>query len=78
MSEYETLFKINKDYPEILDHFLFMLNAPQKYGGEDEMLKYLKDNPEATLSELLEHFDEIVPYGTLPVGDDGSDLLEDD
>ena len=81
MTEYRTLFesrykKDNMDYAEEMD-YLFMFLAPKQYGVEDEMLKYLKDNPEATVIELLDFFDEIAPEG-LPDGDDGSDLIEDD
>jgi len=82
MSEYEMIFenrykKDSMNYAEEMD-YLFMINAPEQYGVEDEMLEYLKDNPEATVIDLIEYFDGLVPDGTLPIGDDGSDLLEDD
>ena len=81
MSEYRELFekkysKGKMDYAEEMD-FKFMANAPEQYGVEDEMLEYLKNNPDATVVELFDQFDKIAPEG-LADGDDGADLLEAD
>jgi hypothetical protein len=82
MTEYRTLFesrfkKDNMDYAEEQD-YLFMLNAPEQYGVEVEMLNYLKNNSDISVRGMFDYFDKLVPDGTLPIGFDGSDLLEDD
>lgn len=56
--------------------FLWLLNAPEQYEVEKEMLKYAKEHPEADMKELLDHFDSIAPEGLAP-GDDGSDLMDE-
>ena len=81
MSEYKNTFesrykKDDMDYADEMD-YLFMLNAPEQYGVENEMLKYLNDDSHHSVRELFEYFDVIAPKG-LPIGDDGYDLLEDD
>ncbi len=39
--------------------FLLLLNAPEEYGVEEEMLAYAKAQPTASMQELIEYFDEI-------------------
>ncbi len=58
-------------------YLLCLLNAPEQYENEDEMLAYAKARPEATMKELVEYWDSITPDG-LPPGDDGADLLDDE
>lgn len=57
--------------------FGFLINAPEEYETEPEMLAYVKKHPEASMDELLEYFDKITPDGLSPA-DDGSDLEEDE
>lgn len=66
----------NPDYTEE-NNFLWLLNAPEQYQVELEMLEYIKEHPDADTEELLDYFDVVAPSG-LPPGDDGSDLLDDD
>lgn len=78
MSEYRELFeqrfkKEKMDYREEME-YLFMLNAPEQYQVEDEVLNYLKSHPNATIAELSDYYDEISPHGLAP-DDDGADLL---
>ena len=59
------------------NNLLWLLNAPEQYDIETEMMEYAKKHPDATLKELVEYFDKIVPPGLAP-GDDGADLLDDE
>lgn len=82
MSDYMEMFekkfkRDNMSYAEEMD-YLFMLNAPNQYGVEKEIMEYWENNPNATVKELYDFFDELVPDGTLPIGDDGSDLLSEE
>lgn len=55
--------------------FLWLLNAPEQYGVEEDMLEYAEKYPEADMRELLAFFDAIAPDGLAP-GDDGLDLMD--
>ena len=59
------------------NNLLWLLNAPEGYQVEDEMLKYAHEHPDASMKELIEYFDEVAPDGLAP-GDDGKDLAEPD
>lgn len=59
------------------EELLYVLNAPEQYKFEDEMMTFAKENPNASLHEFAHYFDIACPDG-LPPGDDGSDLLDDD
>ena len=56
---------------------LLLLNGPDQYGNEEEMLEFLKDHRDITMDELIDYWDSIAPDGLAP-GDDGEDLLEED
>ncbi len=66
----------NGTYEEKGD-YLWIINAPEQYQNEDEMLDFVEKNPNATLKEVNNYWDEITPDGLAP-GDDGADLLEDE
>lgn len=55
------------------NNLIWLLNAPEQYQVEEEMLTYATTHPEADMEELLKYFDSIVPPGLAP-GDDGEDL----
>ena len=57
-------------------HLLSLLNGPEAYRVENEMLKYAHEHPDATMNELIDYFDEVAPDGLAP-GDDGEDIAED-
>ena len=58
------------------NNLIFLLNGPEHYQVEPEMLAYAKQHPNATTRDMLTYFTQIVPPGLAP-GDDGADLLED-
>ncbi|MCD7755812.1 MAG: hypothetical protein LUJ09_05720 [Firmicutes bacterium] len=68
---YEKLDELNRGYID------WLLNAPEGYGVEEEMLKYAKENPEASLRELNELFDELAKDKD-PPDFGGDDELEDE
>ena len=45
---------------------LFLLNAPEQYEVEPEMLKYAKSHPNSTMRELIGYFHSFVPDGLPP------------
>ena len=47
-------------------NLLFLLNAPEQYEVEPEMLKYAKEHPRSTMRELIDYFHSIVPDGLPP------------
>ena len=57
--------------------FLWLLNAPDAYQNEEQMLKYAEEHPNATMDELNEYWESITPDG-LPPGMDSDELLRDD
>lgn len=58
-------------------NYLWIVNAPEQYQNESEMLEFVEKNPNATLKEVFSYWNKITPAGLAP-GDDGADLLEDD
>lgn len=54
--------------------FLWLINAPEQYENEKEMLAFAKKHPVATMKDLLTFWDSITPDGLAP-GDDGADLI---
>ena len=44
----------------------FILEAPEQYENESEMLTYFNNNPDATVKDLLGYFDKITPDGLPP------------
>lgn len=58
------------------NNLLWLLNAPESYLVEDEMLAYAQAHPDADMKKLIAYFGSIVPPGLAP-GDDGEDLEED-
>lgn len=59
------------------NNLVWLLNAPEQYEVEEKMLEFAESHPNASMEDLLRHFDSIVPDGLAP-GDSGADLLEDD
>ncbi len=54
-----------EDYEKIAD-FYFVLEAPEQYENEPEMITYFNNNPDATVKDLLGYFDKITPDGLPP------------
>lgn len=83
-TEFQTLMR-NLFYDDVdlnggredTEELLYILNAPEQYEFEDEMMDFAKKNPNATLHEFVHYFDITCPDG-LPPGDDGEDLLDND
>lgn len=46
--------------------FQFILEAPYPYEVEEKMFEYAKAHPEASVFDMNDYFDSIVPPGTLP------------
>ncbi|MEG3029043.1 MAG: hypothetical protein RR827_01425 [Oscillospiraceae bacterium] len=67
----------NPSYEE-QGNFLCLLNAPEQYENEDEMLKYAKENPNITAKELCAYWDKITPDGLPPCAVDWEDDDDDD
>lgn len=57
--------------------FGFLINAPEDYGTEKETLEFAKNNPEASMDEIIDYFDMITPDGLAP-GDDGEGVILED
>ena len=55
------------------DDMLGFISGVRAFQIEDQVIKYLRADPNATTQELY----SLIPEG-LPPGDDGADLLEDD
>ena len=55
---------------------LFLLNAPEQYEVEPEMLKYAKEHPDISARELALCFHSFVPDGLPPCASEWDD--EDD
>lgn len=53
--------------------FLWVLNAPEQYENEDEMMEYFLKHPDATIEELDRYFDEITPDGLPPCASEWED-----
>ena len=52
---------------------LMLLNAPEQYEVEPEMLEYAKAHPKATVKELIDYFDSIAPDGLPPCASEWED-----
>lgn len=52
---------------------LFLLNAPEQYEVEPEMLKYAKEHPDISARELALYFHTFVPDGLPPCAVDWED-----
>ena len=53
--------------------YIWLVNGPEQYENEDEMLEYAKAHPDATLKELAEHWFEITPEGDPPCASEWDD-----
>ncbi len=79
MSRYREIFEKmysgckDKDYASETT-YLFMLNAPEEYEKEKEMTVFMEGNPDASLREVFDYFNQITPDGLSPA-DDGTDLI---
>lgn len=52
---------------------LLLLNAPEQYEIEHEMLKYAKEHENATMEEMVDFFRDIVPEGLPPCASEWDD-----
>ena len=64
-------------YEADMDYQL-LVNAPEQYEIEPEMLEYAKNHPNATMKELVEYFDKIVPPGLPPCASEWDDDDDDE
>lgn len=71
---YEGNTKIKPSYENDCN-LLFLLNAPEQYEVEDQMLEYAQKNQNATMSELLDFFDTVATHGLPPCA---TEWLDDD
>ena len=60
------------------NELLMLLNAPEQYEVETDMLAYAKEHPDATATELCEYFDEIAPAGLPPCASEWDDDDDED
>ena len=60
------------------NNLLWLLNAPEQYEIEPEMLEYAKKHPNATMKELVEYFRKIVPPGLPPCASEWDDDDDDE
>lgn len=58
--------------------FLGVLNAAEQYEVEPEMLAYAKAHPNATVRELDDYFESIVPPGLPPCASEWEDDEDDE
>lgn len=48
------------NYEDVAD-YLYIINAPGQSGLEPEMLEFAKENPDATVKELIEYYESLDP-----------------
>lgn len=87
-----TVTETNKKYSEIIKtrysayrkgsyeeqgNYSFALMCPGQYSAEDAALRFVEENPKATLKEVCAYLYKVIPIGLAP-NDDGRDLLEDE
>ena len=65
---YEPAVDVEMSY-EDENNLLWLLNAPEEYQVEDEMLEYAQKHPDADMKELIGYFDKVAPNGLAPGGD---------
>ena len=49
------------DMDQGYDFYLYMYNAPEQYGVEENVIEFMNKNPNATFKELLEYVDTQIP-----------------
>ena len=59
------------------NNLLFLLNAPEQYEVEPQMLEYAKAHPDISAKDLMEYFHEIVPPGLPPCASEWDDEEDD-
>ena len=79
MSKYRDLFSAKYSGMTDMDYatetmYEFMLNAPEAYRTDKQIIEFMEKNPEATLREVFDYFNEITPDGLSP-DDDGEDVI---
>ena len=55
------------------NYLLWLLNAPEQYEVEDQMLTYAKAHEKADMKELMDYFDSIAPQGLPPCASEWDD-----
>lgn len=81
MSKYNEAFVAKYGSQPDMDYatetmYEFMLNAPKAYRKEKQMIEFMESNPDATLRQVFDYFNEITPDGLSP-DDDGEDIIEE-
>lgn len=69
----EDISESGPDSYEKVSEFLFLLNAPEQYEVEPEMLKYAKEHPSISARDLVLYFHSFVPDGLPPCAVDWED-----
>ena len=57
--------------------FLALINGPEAFRNEPEMLSFAKEHPDATMEDMIDYWDSITPPG-LPPGMTEADLADDE
>lgn len=73
----ETASKAKKDY-DLHGKFICVLEAPEAYEVENEMLTFGLTHSSASLDDFLEYFMKISPPGLPPCASEWEDNEEDD
>ena len=60
------------NYEDIAD-FLYIINGHDQDGLEPEMLEFAKENPDATVKELIEYYESLDPKIVTEYDDDDED-----
>ncbi len=81
-SEYSQYIRARFDHGQKMTYdeestFLSLLDGPEQYQNENEMIEYAQEHPKATLQELYEYWNSITPPG-LPPNMTEEDLMDDE
>ena len=58
---------------EALGSYLALVNGPEQYEVEDQMMDYLDEHPDASLKEMEDYFWSICPEGDPPCASEWGD-----
>ena len=48
---------------ENIADYLYLINGPEQDGLEPELLEFAKNNPDASVKELIEYYESLEPEG---------------
>lgn len=73
-TEYQMYIKSKYDVEGVYEaDYLFALYAPEQYEVENEIFDFVKKNPNATLTDISDYFEKIVPPGLPPCASEWED-----